>query len=178
MIINLLSLSLFCAITGYHRRMLSTLSWKTEPGKRKNLHFLTAITHKANPVKECVAALSVQARGRSGPGLHTGLLSGRVNTLGSVLNKCHSQWGRSRPSPPARLYADNLSQNPCWSDPAVACGSGVGKAGEERSRIVQAVVSMAVQVTQVFGCVFAKSHMKSLFTLDSFDVGVDNIRTF
>lgn len=125
-----------------------------------------------------MAALSVQARGRSGPGLHTGLLSVRVNTLGSVLNKCHSQWGRSRPSPPARLYADNPSQNPCWSDPDVACGSGVGKAGEERSRTVQAVVSMAVQVTQVFGCVFAKSHMKSLFMLQSFDVRVDNVRTF
>lgn len=125
-----------------------------------------------------MAALSVQARGRSGLGLHTGLLSGRVNTLGSVLNKCHSQRGRSRPSPPARLHADNPSQNPCWSDPAVACGSGVGKAGEERSRIVQAVVSMAVQVTQVFGCVFAKSHMKSLFMLQSFDVRVDNIKTF
>ncbi len=74
-----------------------------------------------------MAALSVQARGRHGPGLHTGLLSGRVNTLGSALNKCHSQWGRSRPSPPARLHADNPSQKPCWSDPAVACGSGVGK---------------------------------------------------
>lgn len=87
-----------------------------------------------------MAALSVQARGRSGPGLHTGLLSGRVNTLGPALNKCHSQWGRSRPSPPARLHADNPSQNPCWSDPAVACGSGGGKVEEERSAIVQAVV--------------------------------------
>lgn len=54
-----------------------------------------------------MAALSVQARGRGGPGLHTVVLSGRVNTLGPALNKCHSQWGRSRPSPPARLHADN-----------------------------------------------------------------------
>lgn len=85
-----------------------------------------------------MSALSVQARGRSGPGLHTGLLSGRVNTLGSVLNKCHSQWGRSGPSPPARLGADNPSGNPRWSDPAVACGSGVAVAGEERSRVAEA----------------------------------------
>lgn len=76
-----------------------------------------------------MAALSVQARGRRGPGLHIGLLSGRVNTLEPALNKCHSQWGRSRPSPPARLRADNPSQKPCWSDSAVACGSGVGKVG-------------------------------------------------
>lgn len=79
-----------------------------------------------------MAVLSVQARGRRGPGLHTGLLSGRVNTLGPALNKCHSQWGRSGLSPPARFHADNPSQTPCWSDPAVACGSGVGKVGEER----------------------------------------------
>lgn len=76
-----------------------------------------------------MAALSVQARGRRGPGLHIGLLSGRVNTLGPALNKCHSQWGRSRPGPPARLHADNPSQKPCWSYPAVACGSGAGKVG-------------------------------------------------
>lgn len=42
-----------------------------------------------------MSALSVPARGRNGPGLHTGFLSGRVNTLGSVLNKCHSQRGWS-----------------------------------------------------------------------------------
>lgn len=47
-----------------------------------------------------MSALSVQARGRSGPGLHTAFLSGRVNTLGSVLNKCHSQRGRSGLIPP------------------------------------------------------------------------------
>lgn len=76
--------------------------------------------------------LSAQARGRRGPCLHTELLSDRVNTLGPALNKCHSQWGRSRPSPPARLHADNPSQKLCWSDPAVACVSGVGKVGEER----------------------------------------------
>lgn len=78
-----------------------------------------------------MAALSAPARGRGGPSLHASLLSGSVNTLGPALNKCHSQWGRSRPSPPARLHADNPSQNPCWSGPAVACGSGVGKVGEE-----------------------------------------------
>lgn len=76
-----------------------------------------------------MAALSVQARGCRGPGLHIGLLSVRVNILGPALNKCHSQWGRNRPSPPARLHADNPSQKPCWSAPAVACGSGAGKVG-------------------------------------------------
>lgn len=77
-----------------------------------------------------MAVLSVQARGRAGPGLHTELLSDRVNTLGPALNKCHSQWGWSRPSPPARFHADNPSQELCWS--AGACGSGVGKVGEEK----------------------------------------------
>lgn len=80
-----------------------------------------------------MAALSVQARGRCGPGLHTGPLSGRVNTLGPALNKCHSQWGRSRPSPPARLHADNPSQKTVLVRPS--CGlvaQVVGKVGEER----------------------------------------------
>lgn len=46
-----------------------------------------------------MAVLSVQARGHAGPGLHAELLSERVNTLGPALNKCHSQWGWSRPGP-------------------------------------------------------------------------------
>lgn len=143
------------------------------PWRRKqsleNQHFLTAITHRANPVMECLAALSVQARGHRGPGLHTGLLSGRVNTLGPALNKCHSQWGRSRPSPPARLDADNPSQKPCWSDPAVACGSGVGKWG--RSGIVPAVVQITIQVTQVF---FGHVHINT----DTFEKGYLCIKDF
>lgn len=46
-----------------------------------------------------MAALSVQARGRPGPGLHTELLSGGVNRLGPALNKCHSQWGGAGRAP-------------------------------------------------------------------------------
>lgn len=87
-----------------------------------------------------MAALSVQARGRGGPSLSTGPLSGRVNTLGPALNKCHSQrGGAGRAHLPGSMQIIPL-KNPCWSDPAVACGSGVGKVGEERRCIVPAVV--------------------------------------
>lgn len=103
-----------------------------------------------------MAALSAQARGRRGPGLHTGLLSGRVNTQGSALNKCHSQWGRSRPASPPRLHTDNPSQKLCWSDPALACASGiVGKLG--RRGIVQAEVSQVVGPVHMNADTFEKA---------------------
>lgn len=107
-----------------------------------------------------MSALSVQARGRNGPGLHTAFLSGRVNTLGSVLNKCHSQQGRSGLIPPARLRADNPCVNPRRSDPAVACGSGVAVAGEESVELCcpsSAVGGSAGQTVQVHWLSFTRT---------------------
>jgi len=122
--------SLFCAITVYCPRMNAHPSEKkTEPGElaSSDSHYSRGLI----PSRNVWQRYQWRRRGgrRRGPCLHTGLLSGRVNTPGSALNKCHSQRGRSGPSPPARLRADNPSETLLVGP---SCGSGVGRVGEER----------------------------------------------